>query len=250
MSNFNTGNPVPSSDPRDLDDNATIFDRLVNEHIDSVLDRTGVLRKTYWRMEQDAAALSSPNTVALAALTGVANRVLMFTGPGTMTSIASGTVGQNILAAETQAEGRAALGISSPINTYGPSNILGPVSQSGGVPTGAIIERTAGANGDCVRFADGTQICTWRVTVPGLAITTASGALWRSANFVGTTSAFAKPFISPPAVTVAHFANAWYGFLSLTSIGTAANWPSLAAFSVASTTTDITYNAIAIGRWF
>ncbi len=39
-------------------------------------------------------------------------------------------------------------------------NILGPVSQSGGVPTGAIIERGSNANGDYVRFADGTQICT------------------------------------------------------------------------------------------
>lgn len=36
---------------------------------------------------------------------------------------------------------------------------LGTVSQSGGVPTGAIIERAANANGEYVRFADGTQIC-------------------------------------------------------------------------------------------
>ncbi|WP_303698689.1 phage tail protein [Pseudomonas aeruginosa] len=39
-------------------------------------------------------------------------------------------------------------------------NILGTVSQSGGVPTGAIIERGSNANGEYVRFADGTQICT------------------------------------------------------------------------------------------
>ncbi|MCQ2034462.1 hypothetical protein [Stutzerimonas kunmingensis] len=38
-------------------------------------------------------------------------------------------------------------------------NILGTVSQSGGVPTGAIIERGSNANGEYVRFADGTQIC-------------------------------------------------------------------------------------------
>lgn len=39
---------------------------------------------------------------------------------------------------------------------------VGTVSQSGGVPTGAIIERGSNVNGEFVRFADGTQevICT------------------------------------------------------------------------------------------
>jgi len=39
-------------------------------------------------------------------------------------------------------------------------NLLGTVSQSGGNPTGAVIEAGSNANGDYVRFADGTQICT------------------------------------------------------------------------------------------
>tara|TARA_R110000850_G_scaffold191319_1_gene318249 strand:- start:397 stop:2082 length:1686 start_codon:yes stop_codon:yes gene_type:complete len=38
--------------------------------------------------------------------------------------------------------------------------LLGTVSQSGGVPTGSIIEQGSNANGVYVRFADGTQICT------------------------------------------------------------------------------------------
>jgi len=37
--------------------------------------------------------------------------------------------------------------------------VLGTVSQAGGVPTGAVIERGSNANGEYVRFADGTQIC-------------------------------------------------------------------------------------------
>lgn len=45
-------------------------------------------------------------------------------------------------------------------------NILGTVSQSSGVPTGAIIERGSNANGEYVRFADGTQICTRQLSVP------------------------------------------------------------------------------------
>jgi hypothetical protein len=42
----------------------------------------------------------------------------------------------------------------------GYENIVGSVTQSGGAPTGAIIERGSNANGEYVRFADGTQIIT------------------------------------------------------------------------------------------
>lgn|GEM_PF-1262624 len=72
-------------------------------------------------------------------------------------------------------------------------NILGTVSQSGGVPTGAIIERGSNANGEYVRYADGTQICWSRrvrnaTTNPGQAksvdVTTAAG-------FVGEYDTFA-----------------------------------------------------------
>ncbi|MFV3316579.1 hypothetical protein [Pseudomonas sp. NY15374] len=40
------------------------------------------------------------------------------------------------------------------------ANILGTVSSSGGVPTGAIMEAGSNANGRYVKFADGTMICT------------------------------------------------------------------------------------------
>ncbi len=39
-------------------------------------------------------------------------------------------------------------------------NVRGTVTQSGGVPTGALIEAGNNANGAYARFADGTQICT------------------------------------------------------------------------------------------
>src|SRR5690606_30482606 len=38
-------------------------------------------------------------------------------------------------------------------------NILGEVTESSGVPTGALLEYGSNANGSYVRFADGTQIC-------------------------------------------------------------------------------------------
>ncbi|HHD2938658.1 TPA: hypothetical protein ACNZ88_001338 [Enterobacter kobei] len=43
------------------------------------------------------------------------------------------------------------------------ADILGTVSQSGGVPTGAVIEKGSNSNGEYVRFADGTQICRMAV---------------------------------------------------------------------------------------
>lgn len=45
---------------------------------------------------------------------------------------------------------------------YGPANLVGAVAQSGGSPAGAAIERGSNANGEYVRFADGTQICWHR----------------------------------------------------------------------------------------
>lgn len=45
-------------------------------------------------------------------------------------------------------------------HTFGPGNMLGPVSEAEGIPTGAVIERGETAEGHFVRFADGTLICT------------------------------------------------------------------------------------------
>jgi len=45
------------------------------------------------------------------------------------------------------------------------STVLGTVGQSGGNPTGAIIERGSNASGEYVRYADGTQECWQRLTL-------------------------------------------------------------------------------------
>jgi len=78
MSNYNTMNPVPSIDPRDLDDNATVFDLLLQSTDASVPDRLGVQRKTWSQMEIDAAALVSPNVSALAAVTPAVDKGVFF----------------------------------------------------------------------------------------------------------------------------------------------------------------------------
>lgn len=67
---------------------------------------------------------------------------------------------------------------------YYRGNILGKVSQSGGYPTGAIIERGSNANGEYTKFADGTLICTKVVPDGSLvcACTTQTGSLFYTAG--------------------------------------------------------------------
>ena len=55
----------------------------------------------------------------------------------------------------------ASLAPEVPPDVYRRANILDPVAQVGGVPTGGIIERGENANGEYVRYADGTQICSY-----------------------------------------------------------------------------------------
>ncbi len=62
-------------------------------------------------------------------------------------------------------------------------NILGSVSQAGGVPTGALMEYGSNANGEYARFADGTQICTSPVYT-GINLDTQLGSNYASAAIV------------------------------------------------------------------
>lgn len=44
---------------------------------------------------------------------------------------------------------------------------MGTVAQSAGMPTGAIIERGSNANGDYVKFADGSMFCVKQIDFIG-----------------------------------------------------------------------------------
>lgn len=115
---------------------------------------------------------------------------------------------------------------------YHTANILGTASQSGGVPTGAIIERGSNANGEYVRFADGTQICTTAQR------TYAIGALdlpWPAAFFAGTT-----PSVIPTIVPVSGWdiAEGWYGDANTAHLYMAHTGNSNVVF------------ATGIGRWY
>lgn len=124
-------------------------------------------------------------------------------------------------------------------------SILGTVSQSAGIPTGAIIERGSNANGEYVRFADGTQICTVRRQV-NLAIDIAFVGGFRSsyeswtypANFTGTSTTSLQG--SAPATA--------HGLMFQGDGSSGVNIAVLAPTSVAAGTRII--SASAIGRWY
>jgi hypothetical protein len=142
---------------------------------------------------------------------------------------------------------------------YRRGNIIGTVTESAGVPTGALFERGSNANGVYIRFGDGTQICTRRVQLDGVSINTAMGGLFR-AN-VGS-------FTFPATFTVVDFVGATLmgsqnasirnqvGFLK-TRQGSSLNdvdWTGITLWSPTSITGvagEITHLSLfATGRWF
>lgn len=129
---------------------------------------------------------------------------------------------------------------------YGKSNILGTVSQSGGVPTGAIVERGSNANGEYIRFADGTQICTF-VQASNSAITTSLTTNLYACSPISMT--FPAAFAANPVclVAAANSANApaWSNSGAVSTTGVAAVY--LFSYSNVATARAA---YVAVGRWF
>ncbi len=127
----------------------------------------------------------------------------------------------------------------------GRGEILGTVSQSGGVPTGALMETGSNANGRYYRYADGRQVCEHGLTAASGA-TTADGALFRSGNiswtypavFVGGTT----PQIYGESSTLGCFVACGGRSNTVTS--------NVRLYSTVSTGSSTTFNIRAEGRWF
>lgn len=127
---------------------------------------------------------------------------------------------------------------------YDQQTILGTVGQTGGVPTGAVIERGNNSNGEYVRFADGTQICTH--VLAGVAVNIAAGGIYESnpvtwtypAAFTGTsvTTVSAGVDGSGPRWTLARAVNA--------------TTAQAKQYQPTSSTTPLDFQLMAIGRWF
>lgn len=198
--------------------------------------------------------LSGGNLMALNGVAGGADKMPYFTGTGTMdvtalTALARATNALNGVNGNVVVQTGAGTAASRPI--------VGNVSQSGGVPTGAIVQRGSNANGEFVRYADGTQIC-WSGLVQASHI---NGTALR-----GTWS-FPSNFIAPAACGFSLVSPWLYNNTSLTPQQILANggtsfsqrFDSSASFTLdigspaagAWTPGDyLQYYAVAIGRWF
>jgi hypothetical protein len=125
------------------------------------------------------------------------------------------------------------------------ADIVGSVSQSGGVPTGAIIEQINNANGSAIKYADGTMICFGRGSgTTGTELVNQYGA-------GGVT--YAAVSVSFPAV----FANSNYSFIAKsTSRGmvelSLSRTTSVCTVQIrhASANQVVDFDYIVIGRWF
>lgn len=192
MSDYNTGNPVPSIDPRDLDDNATVFDLLLNSSAASVPDRLGVPRKTYHQMEADAAALVSPNVSALAALTLSANKGLYATGAGALATYDLSSLGRTLGGIANGAAGRAAIGAAASGANTDITSITGSaaslttsrsISISGDATWTVNFNGTANATGVITLANSGVSAGTYgAVTVNAKGLVTAAQAATPIAN--------------------------------------------------------------------
>lgn len=140
--------------------------------------------------------LASGNNEAFAGLALAADRLPYATGPNALALTPLTAFARSLLDDANAAALWTTIGATAPPDkAFRRGNILGTVSQAGGVPTGALIERGSNANGEYVRFADGTQICQGETT--GIDITIPFNGIYRSNT--GTASypaAFSAPAVA------------------------------------------------------
>jgi hypothetical protein len=143
----------------------------------------------------------------------------------------------------TQAQARSGLGLKA----AAVADIVGTVSQSGGVPTGAVIERGASANGEFTKYADGTLICRHTMTITDAVNTSFQG------GFIGAGQlwTFPHPFVSPPSCPVpssrASGKLTWC-IANGPPTATRQDWYNTSLLS--QTSTDYVTSLLAVGRWY
>lgn len=134
---------------------------------------------------------------------------------------------------------------------YITDGVVGTVAQAGGAPTGAVLQSGSTANGQFIRYADGTQICSTLFTPPNIpsfgvqqnTTLSASPRPWAaaftaihhlSANYTGAFANIVKPF-------VVDYTNTTTGTVALQNLGTLA--------ATLNPSTGFVH-VMAMGRWF
>jgi hypothetical protein len=138
-------------------------------------------------------------------------------------------------------------GWSAWVEAYTTGNLLGTVSQTGGTPTGSVIQRGSNSNGEYVRFADGTQICTKTISGLSLACNNAFHGGFRTDEQTWTFPVTFSANVHGGCVAVTERTAVSGGFG--TSLGTAnATW--YLTTVATQTAQDRSARLMAVGRWF
>lgn len=199
------------------------------------------LRQLVEQFGSTLALLGNPTDVAAlranigAAARGANGDITSITGLTTALSIAQGGTG-----AKTAAAARTALGLK----TAAVADIVGTVSQAGGVPTGAIIERGSNANGEYTRYADGTQEC-WFMASDTTAINAALGSGFRSGGFIWT---FPIAFSALPRCIATPFLTSCTG--AAINASSAASCAYVYTAPAVQASSSMSVYLFAKGRWF
>lgn len=130
------------------------------------------------------------------------------------------------------------------------ADILGTVSQSGGVPTGAIIEAGSNSNGTYTKFADGTMICRRVITTAD--VNTNMNVPDNLGGYRGgqTLIAFPATFSGQP-VGCGDVVNNPDGARCNVTAGNTSTWTvGLHTINGGNVGTTYAINLLAIGRWF
>ncbi|MHC8386753.1 phage tail protein [Pseudomonas sp. MDT2-39-1] len=188
--------------------------------------------------DQDAAA---GRGTLVAARSGPNSDITSLAGLTTALSVTQGGTGVATIAA--------LLAALQAAGAYGKSNVVGTVSQSGGVPTGAIVESGSNTNGTYTKFADGTMICKHDLYVTGAwAINAAIGPLFYNSTPLGLS--YPINFSTPPIVQMTLSTSGGAQWLFVGSAATTSSTPSYHTISAVSTTAAVRLSYIAIGRWY
>lgn len=206
--------------------------------------------------DDDVRSLAAANTLlqqltngtltSLAALSSAANKLPYFSGTSAFATTDLTPAARAVLGL-AGASG-AKIPVVTGLSTAALRDILGTVSQSGGVPTGAIVERGSNTNGEYVRFADGTQICWQTITGTNWVIATAAGSLFGMDAEQSWTYpiAFAGGSVAAVTATMLSSSNVFGKARHVSQ--SAAGWRFLSPTSIASTTASV--SLLAVGRWF
>ncbi len=141
---------------------------------------------------------------------------------------------------------------------YDEARVLGTVTQSNGIPTGALFQAGSGVNGEFLRFADGTQIC-WHAMNIGSVVDQGAGTLANPYRTNATNWDFPAAFLSgstPMAMAIAGVNNSTDG-IRRSVAAHIRNMDQTRAYQVQvtrlSSVSDDDYaivRLLAIGRWF